>query len=134
MTATKVEIIAAPRLVFLESPFAGATDANMAYARLAMRHSICLGEVPFAGHLLYTQPGILDDTIQAERILGMRLGFAWAEKAAATVVYGDLGISDGMRLGIEQAAQAGRPVEIRHIMDNGRRAVELALPDAGEPT
>jgi len=103
------------RLVVLESPFAGDVEANIEYARKCMTDCLHRGEAPYASHLLFTQPGILDDTIPEERKLGMQAGFCWGEKADATVVYIDRGISRGMEEGIERAKQAGRPVEMRTL-------------------
>ena len=53
-------------LVLLESPYAGDIEANLSYARACMRDCFERGEAPFASHLLYTQMGVLDDTIPAE--------------------------------------------------------------------
>jgi hypothetical protein len=103
------------RLVIIESPYAGDVEAHVEYARKCMAHSLSLGEAPIASHLLYTQPGVLDDLIPGERALGIAAGFAWAEQADATVVYLDHGISNGMYAGIEDAMKAGRPVEYRNI-------------------
>lgn len=91
------------RLVILESPYAGDVERNVHYARACMAHCLALGEAPMASHLLYTQPGVLDDSDPDERDRGIRAGFAWREVADATVVYRDLGISSGMAAGIEQA-------------------------------
>lgn len=101
------------RLVILETPYAGDIERNLAYARECMADCLRRGETPYASHLLYTQPGILDDTQPAERELGMEAGFAWGERAHATVVYADRGISRGMYQGIIRAARVGRPVEVR---------------------
>lgn len=98
------------RLVILESPYAGDVDAHVAYARRCMKDSIMRGEAPFASHLLYTQPGILDDSIPNERQFGINAGLAWAEHAWATVVYRDLGISKGMQTGINRAFADVRPI------------------------
>ena len=54
-------------LVIIESPYAGDIKANIAYARRAVRDSLERGEFPIASHLLYTQPGILNDDIPSER-------------------------------------------------------------------
>ena len=48
-------------IVIIESPFAGDVDKNIEYARKCVRDSLNRGEAPSASHLLYTQPGILDD-------------------------------------------------------------------------
>ncbi|WP_197022729.1 hypothetical protein [Hyphomicrobium sp. 802] len=112
------------RLVIVETPYAGDIEANVTYARLAMRDSIERGEAPFASHLLYTQPGILRDEKPAERALGIAAGFAWGRNADATIVYVDRGISPGMKQGIKDAEAAGRPVEYRCV-----KADLLPLPE-----
>ncbi len=100
------------RLVILESPFRGADEqGNVEYARACMRDCLLRGDAPFASHLLYTQPGVLDDGLATERDLGISAGLEWGRAAEATVVYLDRGISEGMRRGIMLAMKAGRPVE-----------------------
>lgn len=83
---------------------------NITYARLALRCCFLDGHAPFASHLLYTQPLVLNDDIAAERDLGINAGLAWGEMAERTLLYVDLGLSTGMRYGIELAEQAGRPI------------------------
>lgn len=104
------------RLVIIESPYAGNVEANVKYARACMRDSLARGEAPIASHLLYTQPGILDDKIPEQRKLGMHAGFAWNRHADVCVVYDDYGITPGMQFGINRAEQMGIPVEYRHII------------------
>lgn len=101
------------RLVILESPYAGDVEANVAYARACVRDSLLRGEAPIASHLLYTQPGILDDRDPTERQHGIEAGLAWRAVAQASVVYTDRGISTGMEYGIAAARAAGVPVEFR---------------------
>jgi hypothetical protein len=48
-----------------------------------------------------------------ERQLGIEAGFAWRQFAKRTVVYADLGVTDGMRQGIAHANASGCEVEIR---------------------
>lgn len=108
------------RRVVIESPYAALTpegiEVNVAYARAAMADAFARGDAPFASHLLYTQPGILNDSIPEERRLGIDAGLQWAEAGAqATVVYVDLGITDGMRQGIARAEAVFRPVEYRSL-------------------
>lgn len=103
------------RLVLLESPYSGDVEGNLAYARAAAADCLRRGEAPFASHLIYTQPGVLDDAILAERSLGIVAGLAWGRAAAATVVYTDLGTSPGMSIGIDRARREGRPVEFRSL-------------------
>ena len=103
------------RLVIIESPYAGDVAVNVEYARHCVRDSLSRGEAPIASHLLYTQPGILDDNIPAERQWGIDAGLAWRAVAQASVVYTDMGISKGMEYGIPAATAAGIPVEYRTI-------------------
>jgi hypothetical protein len=111
------------RLVLIESPFAGRspgctdgtecrkTDAsyNLAYAKALCLFVAKRGDAPYASHLLCTQ--FLDDTVPAERSMGIEIGLAWGAHAAVTVVGVDRGISTGMRYGIERARAEGRPIE-----------------------
>ena len=103
------------RRVILESPFAGDVERNVRYARAALRDSLMRGEAPLASHLLYTQPGVLDDTVAGERARGIEAGLAWGQWAVASVVYADLGVTPGMQEGIARAEREGRPVEVRMI-------------------
>lgn len=103
------------RLVILESPYAGDINRNVAYARAAMRDCLARGDAPAASHLLYTQPGVLDDGNPWERARGIDAGLAWGKVAEATVVYTDLGISKGMGEGVNRAFAEGRPVEWRTL-------------------
>ena len=102
-------------LVIIESPFAGDVERNLAYARAAMRDCLMRGEAPFASHCLYTQSGVLDDQLAVERVIGIQAGLAWGAMADRTVVYSDLGISNGMREGILRAEREGRPVVFRSL-------------------
>lgn len=102
-------------LVILESPYAGNIDKNVWYARKCLRHSLLLGESPFASHLLYTQDGVLDDSYSSERLLGINAGLRYYEHAKLSAVYTDLGISDGMLKGIEIAKMLGVPICYRKL-------------------
>lgn len=104
-----------PRLVLIESPYAGDVETNLRYGRAAVMDCAARGEAAFASHLFYTQPGCLDDDKPEERARGIALGHAWGRVADATVVYADLGISRGMQEGIERAHAEGRPVELRTL-------------------
>lgn len=103
------------RRVIIESPYAGDVEANVDYAREAIADSLHRGEAPFASHLLYTQPGVLDDAVPADRELGMNAGFAWHDMADLVVAYVDLGMSPGMLAGIRNAKNAGIEVDMRWI-------------------
>ena len=102
-------------IVIVESPYAGDRRRNVAYARACVRDCLLRGEAPYASHLLYTQPGVLEDSIPEERKLGIEAGFAFRECAVRTVVYTDLGYSLGMAQGISDANAKGRPIEYRTL-------------------
>jgi len=107
------------KLVIIESPFAAATkeraELHVRYARAALRDSLMRGEAPFASHLLYTQPGVLDDGDREERRIGITAGLEWGEWADLVAVYEDLGISSGMYHGISAANCRGTRVEPRRL-------------------
>lgn len=103
------------RLVIIESPFAGRKRRNIKYARRCVRDSLARGEAPIASHLLYTQPGILDDNKGPERQWGIDAGLAWHAVGPMTAVYTDLGITRGMEYGIEAAKRAGAEIVYRQI-------------------
>ncbi len=102
-------------IVIVESPYAGDTSTNEEYARDCMGDCLHRGEAPYASHLLYTQPGALDDTDPRERALGIDAGFAFRHRADLTVVYTDLGMSGGMRDGIEHASKIGCEIVYRSL-------------------
>jgi hypothetical protein len=114
------------KLVYIESPFAGEVGLNIEYARACMTDSLSRGESPFASHLLYTQEGVLDDTIPEERAKGIKAGFDFAAVCDLSAVYTDLGMSGGMKLGIENAEKAGREVEYRSL-PNARYFIEKKI-------
>lgn len=103
------------KLVIIESPYAGEIEANVEYARAAMRDSLNRGEAPIASHLLYTQPGILRDEHPEERQWGIDAGLAWRGVAELAAFYVDRGWSDGMRAAREIYEREGRAVELRWI-------------------
>jgi len=102
--------------ILVESPFKSKNgneeeeEHNVKYARAAMKDCFKRGEAPFASHLLYTQEGILDDSVPEERKLGIEAGLLWGAEAQKTMVYADLGLSSGMKKGIKRAKDEGRPV------------------------
>jgi len=105
--------------VVIESPYASKTKSglarNLRYLRACMRDCLRRGEAPFASHGLYTQPGVLVDEVPEEREMGIAAGFVWRQFANRTVVYADLGVTDGMRQGIEHAKVNGLPYEVRTL-------------------
>jgi hypothetical protein len=107
------------RLVIIESPYAGATQeeiaSNVEYAKRAVKDCLQRNESPACSHLLFTQPGILRDEIPEERRQGIAAGLAWGRAAHGAVVYTDRGISPGMKMGIALHEAQGLPIEYRQI-------------------
>jgi hypothetical protein len=118
------------KLVIIESPYAGKSSLiwplsildrmidrwrNVRYARACVRDSLRRGEAPIASHLLYTQRGILDDDVPAERTWGIKAGFAWGHVAALRVFYVDRGFSGGMKWGREEADRLAQAIEYRSL-------------------
>lgn len=101
--------------VVIESPYAGHVGKNLSYLSDALRDCLLRGEAPFASHGLYTRIGVLDDNDLRERELGIKAGFLWRSVAEKTVVYTDLGISLGMKFGIEHSLSIGIPIEYRSL-------------------
>ena len=114
--------------VCVESPYAGKTfdeiERNLRYLRAAMHDCVMRGESPYASHALLTQPGVLRDHVPEERKLGIEAGITWKDVADATVVYRDLGVTDGMSYGIERARLLGKPIEIR-LLGEGWDSVSI---------
>lgn len=88
---------------------------NKRYAMRCVLDSLSRGEAPYASHLFFDRPGMLDDSDDVQRRLGMEAGFAWGEAAELRAVYIDRGVSSGMQLGLQRAEQLGQAYEIRHI-------------------
>ena len=87
--------------VIIESPFSGKSgfndvQKNIKYARACVHDSLLRGESPYASHLLYTQPGVLDDDKPEERMRGIYAGESWRQVADVTAFYTDAGWSAGM--------------------------------------
>lgn len=108
-------LIDRPKLVIIESPYAGDIVANVAYARAAMKDSCNRLEAPMASHLLYTQPGVLDDNIPADREWGIKAGLAWRRVAELAAFYVDRGWSRGMWVAKELYDKENFPYEVRTI-------------------
>lgn len=101
--------------VIIESPYRGDVQRNMAYLKLAMLDSINRGEAPSASHKLYTD--ILNDEDEAQRQLGLNLGFAWLQAADLVAFYTDYGLSSGMLACLEdlRTFRFRVPYEMRKI-------------------
>jgi hypothetical protein len=84
---------------------------NVKYARAAYRYCLVhCGVAPYASHLNFAQPGVLDDQVEEERWLGIEAGLAIARKVAEeSWFFVDLGQSDGMTYGEADADECDRP-------------------------
>lgn len=113
--------------VVIESPFKPKADRdkdpeawaaelrrNIQYARAAYRYALHQGVAPFASHLNYTQPGVLDDQVDEERWWGINAGLEVTRDFEESWFFLDLGMSEGMRYGEERAKKHGR--ETRTIL------------------
>jgi len=103
--------------VIIESPYAGDIERNIKYARACLKDSLNRNEAPLASHLLYTQDGVLDDGIKAERMKGINAGLAWIEFADIHVFYIDYGMSKGMEYARRFSMGSGVKVEYRKLVD-----------------
>jgi len=110
--------------VIVESPYTGNNEENVGYARECIRDSLTHGESPIASHLLYTQPGILDDNNPCERAIGIAAGLCWSRSADYVVVYTDRGITHGMSIGIQEHLRNGKQVIYRSL--NNQKSTHTA--------
>ncbi len=106
--------------VIVESPYAGPNEKvilmNEYYGEYCMNDCLVKhNESPYASHLLYTRRHVLRDSDPEERKLGIEAGFFWRDVADKTVFYVDLGVTDGMKLGIQDCKEKGKPYEIRRL-------------------
>jgi len=105
--------------VIVESPYAGDIEMNEMYGEFCMHD--CLvnhNESPYASHLLYTRDNVLRDHLPEERKLGIDAGFFWRDVAEKTVFYTDLGVTDGMKQGMDDCTKKDKPYEVRVLPDD----------------
>jgi hypothetical protein len=105
--------------VIVESPYAGDIAMNEMYCEYCLHDCLVnYNESPYASHLLYTRDHVLRDHVPEERKLGIQAGFFWREVSELTVFYVDLGMTKGMRQGIDDCEEKGLPYEIRKLPDS----------------
>jgi hypothetical protein len=121
--------------VIVESPYAGNIKLNEIYGEFCMHDCIVNhNESPYASHLLYTRKYVLRDHISEERKLGIEAGFFWRDVSDMTVFYTDLGISEGMRLGMLDCKDKRRGYDIRKFPDElWDRFIVACLEEGLEP-
>ena len=101
------------QIVYIESPYSGDIELNLAYLGACTLDCIEKGEIPISSH--GDLPRWLDDTDPAQRALGIKIGFERAKLCSKTVCYEDFGRSEGMKLGLEDAMINDRPVDFRML-------------------
>lgn len=114
------------KFVLMESPFRGnnysSVGLNVDYGRSCLHDCLLRREAPFASHLLYTLPRVLNDKISEERKLGMEAGWEIGKRADLSAVYVDLinvwDHFEGVAKGVVRAIQERRPVEFRNLPDD----------------
>lgn len=103
------------KFAIVESPYAGEVKRNILYARALYRYCLEQGWAPFASHLNYTQPGVLNDDVPEERTLGIEAGQEIADRADIRVFGMDFGMSRGMQYGLERAEAIDQPIHKIHL-------------------
>jgi hypothetical protein len=108
--------------VVIESPYKGDTAGmriNEIYGEICMHDCLVnYNESPYASHLLYTRKYVLRDWIPEDRKLGIQAGFFWRDVSEKTVFYKDLGMTDGMKMGIEDCEKKDKSYEVRRLPDD----------------
>lgn len=95
------------KLVYICSPYAGDIESNTRFAKAACRYAAEHGFAPVAVHLLY--PQILDDSIPAQREIGIRMGLRVLASCDELWICGSR-ISHGMSCEIAEAERLGIPI------------------------
>lgn len=101
------------RAVYICSPYSGEVARNVTAARRYCRFAVDRGYMPLAPHLLF--PQFLNDTVPAERGLGLSFGMALMSLCAEVWVFG-LAVSAGMEAEIELAMR--RDIRLRYFSEN----------------
>ncbi len=94
-------------IVYICSPFSGDTETNLKNARRYSRFAVDQGYLPIAPHLLF--PQFMDDSVQEERDLALRMNIILLTKCAELWAFGDR-ISKGMSIEIARARRKGQTV------------------------
>ena len=93
--------------MYICSPFSGDTETNQENARRYSRFAVDQGYLPITPHLLF--PQFMDDSVEAERNLAMRMNIILLTKCAELWAFGDR-ISKGMSIEIARARRKGQTV------------------------
>ena len=96
------------KAVYVCSPLKGDIETNVRRANGYCRFVAKQGVIPLAPHVMFL--GFLDDTIQAEREMGMALGLEILKVCSELWVFGEK-ISEGMQAEIKVAEIMGVPIQ-----------------------
>ena len=103
-------------LVYICSRYAGNTELNVFRAIGFCRYAVRCGMIPVASHLLY--PQILEDSVPAQRELGLQFGLALLDRCSEIWVFNEnRELSEGMRLEIGYARKKGIPVRFHDMKE-----------------
>ena len=102
----RVMVTSRPK-VYVVSPYAGDTAANIKQARRYCRFVAGQKKIPVASHLLY--PQFLNDNNLVERELGLLFGLALMRSCAEVWCFGTK-LSNGMKVELEEAKRQKKPV------------------------
>jgi len=113
------------KLVVIESPLCGRPpercptflrplvervlrERNRHFAFACMRFELAKGNAPYASHVTFDQPGLLEDSKPEQRALGIAVGQAWSAVGNSRSFFETRGMSGGMLLGEANAKAAGQ--------------------------
>ena len=114
------------KLVYICSPYAGDIETNIRFAKDACLYAAEHGCAPVAVHLLY--PQILDDSIPAQREMGIRMGLRVLASCDELWICGSR-ISHGMSCEIAEAERLGIPIRnISAELIQGGRHMKINTP------
>jgi hypothetical protein len=102
-----------PPKVFICSPFAGDTEANVAAALRYCRFALERGKLPIAPHCYF--PRFMDDSVPDERELAMSFGLRLLYECRELWAFGSH-VTDGMKVEMTEARCRG--IHIRRFDEN----------------
>lgn len=111
-------------LVYIASPFAGDTEANIRRAQGYCRFAVAKNCIPIAPHLHY--PQFLDDADKRQRELGLFFALVLLSKCDEMWVFGDR-MSCGMTQEIKKAEKRG--IHIKRFNSKCEEVRENGKPD-----
>ena len=94
--------------IYICSPLRGAVESNIRIAQSMVKLALLKGHAPFAPHLQY--PQILSDDVPEYRVIGMQAGLEWVGACDEVWIWGDGGISEGMKAEVAEAQRVGLPI------------------------